>query len=280
MVISKRRRDAAAPASDGKAGLGETQLGRLLARSRKLSSRVAGLIRARIITDGLRPGDSLPIEKDMIDEFGVSRATIREALKELEVQGLVRVKTGPHGGPIIAGSGSQEAIQAIQNFCYFQKVTIDDIYELRTMFEVQMVRSAVGHVDEATFSRLEELAALSAVRAPDQPGRRRQREAEFEFHTTIAGCSPNPLLTLMVEVLAGILVNATARDSSRHELHGEFCDHNAKYHAGLVDALRRQDGDEAAALMREHMVQAHRHLLLVYGDVSLEDIALGSGEGG
>ncbi|WP_160170907.1 FadR/GntR family transcriptional regulator [Lutibaculum baratangense] len=256
-------------------GIGKSRLSRLLSRSPKRSSLVAGEIRSWIITRGLGPGDTLPNEKAMIESFGVSRATIREALKELEVQGLVRMKTGPNGGPVVAGSGSQEALQAIQNFCYFEKVTIDDIYELRTFFEVRLVRSVVGHVDEATFLRLEELAALSAAPAEDQETRRRQREAEFEFHTTIAGRSPNPLLKMMIDVLAGILVNATARDSSRHHMHCEWSHENGRYHAEIVAALRRGDGEAAAALMEEHMGQAHRQLQLVYGDVSLEDIALG-----
>ena len=112
--------------------------------ARKRSSIIAGEIRSRIITDGLDPGDSLPIEKLMIEDFGASRATIREALKELEVQGLIRMKTGPNGGPIVAGSSPLEALQAIRNFCYFEKVTIHDIYELRSALEVQMVQSAAS----------------------------------------------------------------------------------------------------------------------------------------
>ncbi|UOM32586.1 FadR/GntR family transcriptional regulator [Acuticoccus sp. I52.16.1] len=251
----------------------------LLARSPKLSSVVAGEIRASIIADGLQPGDNLPIEKEMIESFGVSRATIREALKELEVQGLIRMKTGPTGGPIVAGSGSQEALQAIQNFCYFEKVTIDDVYELRTLLEVRLVRSVVGHIDEESFARLQELADLSAVPARNEDARRRQREAEFEFHTAIAGCSPNRLLTMMIEVLAAILVHATARESSRHRMHSEWSCENARYHSDILDALRREDEEAAAALMEEHMAQAHGHLQLMYGQVSLEDIALGTNRG-
>ena len=277
MNTSDGRGPRTGPAGEGRTG--KARLGRLLARSRKLSSVVAGEIRASIIADGLKPGDNLPIEKEMIESFGVGRATIREALKELEVQGLIRMKTGPSGGPIVAGSGAQEALQAIQNFCYFENVTIDDIYALRTLLEVRMVRSVVGHVDEATFARLAELCELSAVPAGSEDARRRQREAEFEFHTTIGRCSPNRLLTLMVEVLAGILVDATARESSRHPMHGEWSCENARYHSDILAALRREDGPAVAALMEEHMAQAHGHLQLMYGPVSLEDIVLGSGRG-
>ena len=262
------------PDDKAAAGVPKTRLSRLLSRSPKRSSVVAGEIRSWIITQGLRPGDTLPIEKAMIDDFGVSRATIREALKELEVQGLVRMKTGPNGGPVVAASGSLEAIQAIQNFCYFEKVTIADIYQLRGALEVQMARSAVGHVDAETFARLDAMVELSAAPAEDDEARRRQREAEFEFHTIIASRSPNRLLGLMVEVLAGILVNATARDSAAHEMHGDFCRENARYHADIVAALRAGDADEVATLMQAHMERAHGHLTLIYGDVSLEHIAL------
>lgn len=251
-----------------------SRLSRLLSRSPKLSSVIAGEIRSFIITNGLKPGDSLPIEKAMIDEFGVSRNTIREALKELEVQGLIRNKTGPSGGPVIEGVGSGETIQAIQNFCYFHDVTVRDIYQLRSLLEVEMVASAVGNVDEATFARLEELVRLSARPATDSESRRLQREAEFEFHNVIARRSRNPLMTLLIEVITGILVNATAGDSAEHERHSEWSLENSRYHGEIVAALRRQDVPELRRLMSEHMERAHDHLQYIYGDISLESIAL------
>ncbi|MFG6584987.1 FadR/GntR family transcriptional regulator [Sulfitobacter sp. 1A12779] len=259
---------------DGEERRHSHRLSHLLTRTPKRSSVIAGEIRSWIITKGLEPGDSLPVEKEMIAAFGASRATIREALKELEVQGLVRMKTGPQGGPIVTGSSALESIQAVQNFCYFEKVTIDDIYELRSTIEVQLMYSVVGHIDEETFDRLDAQIELSAKPAHDERSRRRQREAEFEFHTIIASCVPNRLLLLMIEVIVGILVNATARESAAHELHGEWSRENSRYHADIVAALRKEDAETAARLMREHMEIAHRHLKLMYGDLSLEAIAL------
>lgn len=251
-----------------------SRLSRLLSRSQKRSSLIAGEIRSLIITKGLKPGDNLPIEKVLIDEFGVSRNTIREALKELEVQGLIRVKTGPSGGPIIEGVGSDETIQAVQNFCYFHDVRIKDIYQLRSLLEVEMAASAVGNIDDATFQRLDELVEVSARRAEDPESRRRQREAEFEFHNVIARRSRNPLMSLFIAVIAGILVSATAGDSAEHEKHSEWSLENSRYHGEIVAALRRQDVQEVRRLMHEHMEQAHRHLQQIYGDISLESIAL------
>ncbi|WP_411976582.1 FadR/GntR family transcriptional regulator [Sulfitobacter faviae] len=93
---------------DGEERRHSHRLSHLLTRTPKRSSVIAGEIRSWIITKGLEPGDSLPVEKEMIAAFGASRATIREALKELEVQGLVRMKTGPQGGPIVTGSSALE----------------------------------------------------------------------------------------------------------------------------------------------------------------------------
>ncbi|WP_299840937.1 FadR/GntR family transcriptional regulator [uncultured Jannaschia sp.] len=244
------------------------------ARPPKRSAVVAGQIRASIIMQRLRPGDALPIERAMIAAYGVSRATIREALRELEVQGLIQLRTGPKGGPVVAASGAREAIQSIRNFYYFEAATIQNIYELRSMIEVQAVRSVIGHVDAATFSQLEALIDISSRPAGDVDGRRQQREAEFAFHTVLASASPNPLLSLMVEVLAELLVSATARESADHELHGAWCEENCGFHGRIVEAVRNRDGDQAAALMRKHMDSAHEHLRLIYGSLTLEDIAL------
>lgn len=249
-------------------------------RAVKRSSAIADEIRSWIISRRLRPGDSLPVEKKMIEHFSASRATMREALKELEVQGLVRVKSGPNGGPIVEGNGSSQAMLAMQNFCYFENVTVEDLYQLRTTLEVMLVRSVAGKLDEAGLDALDRSVAVSEHGAGNQEARRLQRESEFAFHSILARAAPNRLLGLMIEVIVGILANATTRHSAEHALHSHWSESNCQYHRALLSALRDGDGDRAADLMQEHMEDAHRALKRLYTEFSLDDIALSRRAGG
>ena len=236
------------------------------ARRVKRSAAVAEAIRAWIVREGLGPGHALPIEREMIARFGVSRATMREALRELEVQGMVRVKTGPRGGPIVSGDGAREILSAIRTFCYFRGVSAQDIYALRTPLEVEAAISATGRLDAADLDRLAELVALSERPAEAPEERLAQREAEFEFHRLLAGRSPNPLLALMVDAIASILSKATSADSAAHARHADWSCENARHHARILSALRERDAPRVGMLMREHMDSACGHLALMHAD--------------
>lgn len=230
----------------------------------KRSAAVAEAIRTWIVREGLGPGHALPIEREMIARFGVSRATMREALRELEVQGMVRVKTGPRGGPIVSGDGAREVLRAIRTFCYFRGVSAQDIYALRTPLEVEAAVSATALLEPAELDRLAELVALSERPAAGPEERLAQREAEFEFHRLLARRSPNPLLALMVDAIASILSEATSAESAAHARHADWSCENARHHARILSALRERDAPRVGALMREHMESACGHLALMH----------------
>ena len=91
----------------------------------------------RLITEkNLSPGDRLPRESELQTHFEVSKGTIREALKSLEVQGLVTISTGPSGGGTIAEVPLDRTLQFMQNYLFFQEVTIDNIYTVRQLLEL------------------------------------------------------------------------------------------------------------------------------------------------
>src|SRR5271155_4671080 len=91
----------------------------------------------------------------LLDLFSVSKGTIREALKVLDAQGIIKTRTGPGGGAFIAPVTEAGALELLGNYFFFKGLTIGDIYQLRIRLEPEATASVVGRLGEADFARLE-----------------------------------------------------------------------------------------------------------------------------
>src|SRR5215510_6411784 len=103
----------------------------------------------------LGPGDKLPKEDELQELFGVSKGTAREALKSLEVQGLVTVSTGPSGGATIGEVPLERTLHLLQNYLFFRDLNVGQIYAIRRMLEPELAAGAVAHLTDADFETLE-----------------------------------------------------------------------------------------------------------------------------
>ena len=110
--------------------------------------QVAEAIKDWVVEQGLRAGDRLPNEQELIDRFGMAKGTIREAMRVLEAQGLIKTRTGPGGGSFVHEVSSERAKALLGNYFYFQDLTIGDIYELRRTLEPQLAASLAGKLDD------------------------------------------------------------------------------------------------------------------------------------
>lgn len=122
----------------------------------KLSDQIAEDIRQWIARENMRPGDMLPNERALMEHYGCSKGTIREALKALEVEGLLRMLSGPNGGPEVQAASIDIVTQQFRQYLHFQKVTFREVYQLRRVLEVILAESVVGKLTEDQFRSLEE----------------------------------------------------------------------------------------------------------------------------
>ena len=97
---------------------------------RKLSDLVVDQIKQWLMSAVIRPGDRLPQERDLMVRFDVGKGTVREALKALEVQGLVRMSTGPSGGASVSEVRYETAAGLLGNYFFFQDLSTEAIYEI------------------------------------------------------------------------------------------------------------------------------------------------------
>ncbi len=209
---------------------------RTLGPGRGRSLAIAGIIKDWIIEHGLSPGDRLPQEPQLIADLGVSKGTVREALRVLETQGLIRTRTGPGGGAFITEVRKDHASALLANYLLFKDVSIADIYELRISLEPQLVAELAPRI---TAAQVEELRArMSSYTAPPATieEEREQRGAELEFHETLAGFSDNPLLGFVCGFLARLLKELTICKRIYDRPNPELRERGVSYQEQLIAA--------------------------------------------
>ncbi|MCB1373241.1 MAG: FadR family transcriptional regulator [Rhodobacteraceae bacterium] len=221
----------------------------------KLSDQVAEDIRHWIARENLRTGDRLPNERALMEHYGCSKGTIREALKALEVEGLVRMLSGPNGGPEVQAASIDIVTQQFRQYLHFQKVSFRQVYELRRVIEVILATNVVGKLTEDHFRRLAENIRVceEATAGGDWSVGRR---AETEFHDILCEASDNFILVFMCRFLNGMLRDLVKFRSNSMREHEAFGEHNIDSHRKLLAALRAGDAVAAADIMAEHMLCA------------------------
>lgn len=222
----------------------------------KRSDLIAQEIKRLITEKNLSPGDRLPRESELQAQFEVSKGTIREALKSLEVQGLVTISTGPSGGGTIAEVPLDRTLQFMQNYLFFQEVTIDNIYTVRQFLEPELAACAVPHLTEADFEALEHSISCCDP-ASSSEDMLSQRREDVNFHDILAAACPNPFLRfnceLINEMLRQLIVYGNRTSKAEHKRFGEV---NAEFHREIVQAARARDVEKVRSLMVDHMQDA------------------------
>ena len=223
--------------------------------------RAAAVIKDWVVERGLSPGDRLPGEAELMAHFGMAKGTIREALRVLEAQGLIRTRTGPGGGAFVHEVSEGRARALLGNYFFFQEIGISDIYELRRALEPVLAAQLAGQLDADQLTALE--AVMADYEAPPETieDAERQRIAELDFHELLASFSPNPLLRFQCRFLIGLLKELTiCRKIYRRKIPG-FRSKGRDYQSRLIQALRAGDAGAARAIMRSHMVIAQGIML-------------------
>ena len=232
----------------------------------KRSDLVAEEIKRLITSKNLLPGDKLPREIALQEMFGVSKSTVREALKSLEVQGLIKVSTGPGGGGMVVEVPLERTFQLMQNYLFFKEVTIEDIYQARRLLEPELAASAVPFLTEADFSALAHNVHCCDPRAEGVADPVAQRHEELTFHDIFAAACPNSFLRFICEMINQMLRQLTVFDNRMGVREQQkFGVANTDFHQRILSAARARDAAQVHALMAEHMDDAMRSVTRLKG---------------
>jgi len=201
-------------------------------KTEKVSENIIRQIRDAILSGKLKPGDRLASEKELLNQFSVSKATMREALRVLESMGLIEIKKGLHGGVFIAEVDMKTTINSIVNFLYFKSISIKDITMIRYILEPPVAEFAASHIKPEDIDNLKTLIEETlAEKLTDT-------SLGVSFHRYLARLSENPILILIMDFVDNIL-----RDIKLQlNLGAEFFNNVKQAHRCILDCLIRKDG--------------------------------------
>ncbi|MDM0046498.1 FCD domain-containing protein [Variovorax dokdonensis] len=229
----------------------------------KVPDAIADALRVQIVSGHFRVNDRLPAEKDLIEQFGASRGSVREALKSLEVQGLIYTMPGPGGGARVREVEMERVLDFMRNFFHFNPIDGAQMYQVRKLLEPETAASVIGLLTESDFEALQ--ASIDTLHLADNPANWLSiRNAEVDFHDILAHACPNPLLSMVAKFVNSVVrANAVASSPSVEGMAGEhaFTRHNCEAHEAIVQALRDQDAQRVRDLMRDHIDTAERYVI-------------------
>jgi GntR family transcriptional repressor for pyruvate dehydrogenase complex len=220
----------------------------------RASEMIVDQIRLLIRDGQLKPGDRLPAERELGERFGVSRVTVREALRGLEANGMVTIKVGARGGAFVTAPTSARIGERIIDLLTMSDLTDKEVTEARQVFELGIIPMVCERATEEDIADLLEIcdrgdAALESGSFP--------MELSAEFHTRVAKASHNAAIAMLAESFHG----PTLR-SLRHvkEDHPEMGIRGNREHRQFVLAVKKGDVEKATAVMRTHIGRTARHV--------------------
>lgn len=170
-------------------------------RPTKLGKKAADHLRREILEGRLKPGDNLPNEAIMMQTFGISRPTLREAIRILESLGLVLVYRGKKGGAEVTLPTKAVTASSAANYLQAKGTTLRDILEARICIEPMLIRSLEGRLKKGDFKLLR--SALEPALASDASVETTAR-AVSQFRTVLFGFLRNPALDLVAGILTQV----------------------------------------------------------------------------
>lgn len=219
---------------------------------------VAEAIKSFVVDEGLKAGDRLPGEAELIERFGMAKGTIREAMRLLEAQGLIKTRTGPGGGSFVHEVSKERARALLGNYFYFKHLSIADIYQLRRALEPELAATLAGRLSETVLGELESIVAAYAEPARSAEEERAQHVASLRFHALLAAQSGNALLGFLIDFMVSMLSDLTVYRKLYTPPNIELWQRGRAFQLALIDALRAGDPDTARLVMRDHMETAQR----------------------
>ncbi|MDO8434611.1 MAG: GntR family transcriptional regulator [Candidatus Binatus sp.] len=216
---------------------------------------IAEQIRHELSSGRLRAGDRLPAERVLAEQFGVSRNTLREALRSLENAGLLRLQKGATGGAFVRESTGDAVITGLRDMFHLGAIQPEHLTEARVWIESIAVGAACERATAEDIEALKANIAAAEAAARDQIDFYEQAAIHLEFHRIIARATKNPVMVIVMEALIDVMQHFIRAIGQQQNL-------------WVMPSRRRfirhfEAGDREAAMaeMEQHLEQLNRHYL-------------------
>ncbi len=206
----------------------------------------------RLILKKLQPGDKLPSERDLAESLGVSRSSIRDAIRSLELMGMVEPRQG--AGTIVRQISSDSLVNPLANARKRKEELVGELLDFRKMLEPSLASRAATRVSAEELAEMEDI-----LKRQDEKLRNGESTIaeDTEFHYAIALASGNSVVRKVLDTLMDLL-----RDSRERSLQVDGRPQKSLAgHRKILAALNRHDADAAKLAMRHHIEDVEKMLL-------------------
>ncbi len=219
----------------------------------RVTDQITDVLKQSILSGEFKPGDKFPREDQIAAQFKVSKVSVREALRNLEIEGLVEKRRGIFGGNFVAQPGMHKIDDLMASFYQFGSVTPDELTEFRQMLEPALLGMVVTHRTDKDLEKMR--TNIKEIEKEIRSGRINPAKI-LEFHHIIAEACHNQLSAAVVKALTNVTVKIidadllTLEDGRQH----------LAFSKRLYDAIFRRDTDGAQKAIMAHFKAFKKHI--------------------
>ncbi|HET7735034.1 MAG TPA: FadR/GntR family transcriptional regulator [Nocardioidaceae bacterium] len=213
----------------------------------RVSQVIVDRIKVLLREGKLKPGDRLPSERDLCQRFGVSRVTVREALRVLEAGGLVEIRVGARGGAFLTTPSKERLGEGLADLLSLSPLTASEVTEARMVFELGIIPLAV---ERATDEDIAELRGMVEEAQKALGNDEYSMAMSAAFHVRIASCTHNPAIVMLVQSFHGPMLMSLHEAKVVAPLMGH---RGTQEHLQIAEAIERRDTEAALSVMRTHL---------------------------
>jgi GntR family transcriptional repressor for pyruvate dehydrogenase complex len=219
-----------------------------------LSEEVEKQLRASINAGMYKPGDKLPSERELVDQFEVSRVTVRDALKRLQNLGLISTRRGLNAGAYVLEPSPQPFTLGIDNLIQMRMVNFAHLIEIRLYIEPDVARSAALSATGKDVQRLTDLLDAAERYAADYP--KQARLTNVRFHCEVAKTVQNALIVFLCESITQVY-SAMLIELTHTKLDEKAIKKLISEHRNILEAIAHKKPHQAYERTKDHLLETY-----------------------
>ena len=238
-------------------------------RKKIISKEVEHRLRQSILDGFYNPGDKLPSERELVEQFKVSRVTVREALKSLETNGLIAIKRGMNGGTYVSELKPDPIIKNFKNLIRLGKVNFAHLMHARLCIEPHSAKAAAVIRTDNDITNLTSLLEDAKRYVSYSP--RKSRLICTRFHCEVANILQNPIIDFICESItenySSVLIEMSQTKLDKNDILNLINEHSY-----LLDPIVRKDPTEAYERTRNHLIKTYHMYAQMFPHVDNDSI--------